>query len=52
MARNGSFEERARAEVERIKGEKVPEQERKLERMRELAEEARQLQRTSGVSRI
>jgi hypothetical protein len=44
--------ERARAEVERTKGEKGAEGERKLERMRELVEEARQLQQTSGASRI
>jgi hypothetical protein len=42
MGRKGTFEERARAEVERIKGEKAAEEERKQERMRELAEEARE----------
>ena len=42
MGRKGSFEERARAEVERIKGEKAAEAERKQARMRELAEEARE----------
>jgi hypothetical protein len=42
MGRKGTFEEQARAEVERIKGEKVAEEERKQARMRELAEEARQ----------
>jgi hypothetical protein len=42
MSRKGSFEERARAEVERIKAEKSAEEERKQARMRELAVEARQ----------
>jgi hypothetical protein len=42
MARKGSFEERARAEVERIKAEKAAEEERKEERMKELAKEARE----------
>ena len=42
MVRKGSFEEQARAEVERIKAERAAEEVRKQERMRELAEEARQ----------
>ena len=42
MTSRGTYAERARAEVERIKGEKVAEEQRKQERMRELAEEARQ----------
>jgi hypothetical protein len=42
MGRKGSFEERARAEVERIQGERVAEGERKQARIRELAEEARE----------
>ena len=42
MVRKGSFEERAHAVVERIKGDKVAEEERKQARMRELAEGARQ----------
>jgi hypothetical protein len=41
MGKKGSFEERARAEVERIKAEKSAEEERKQARMRELAEEER-----------
>jgi colicin import membrane protein len=42
MSRRDSLEERARAEVERIKAEEAAEQERKQERMRELAEQARE----------
>jgi hypothetical protein len=42
MGRKRSFEERARAEVERIKAERVAEEERKQARMRELAEDARE----------
>jgi hypothetical protein len=41
MARNQSFERRAREEVARIKGEEAAEKERKQERMRELAKEVR-----------
>jgi hypothetical protein len=40
MSRRKSFEERAREEVARIKAEEAAEEERKQERMRELAEEA------------
>jgi hypothetical protein len=42
MGRSKSFEERAREEVERIKAENAAEEERKQERMRELAKEARE----------
>jgi colicin import membrane protein len=42
MGRNGSFEKRAREEVERIKAQEAAEQERKQARMRELAEQARE----------
>jgi hypothetical protein len=42
MSRRKSFEERAREEVERIKAQEAAEEERKQERMRELADEARQ----------
>jgi hypothetical protein len=42
MGRKGSFEERARAEVERIKGEEAEKEQRLEQRMRELAEEARE----------
>jgi hypothetical protein len=42
MVRKGLFEERARAEVERIKAVQAAEEERKQERMRKLAEEARE----------
>ena len=49
MGRKGSFEERARAEVERIKGEKAAEAERKQARMRELAEEARERRETEAA---
>jgi hypothetical protein len=38
MGRKGSFEERARAEVERIKGEEAEKEQRLEQRMRELAE--------------
>jgi hypothetical protein len=41
MSRKGSFEDRARAEVERIKAEKSAEEEHKQKRMKELAEQAR-----------
>jgi hypothetical protein len=41
MGRNRSFEKRAREEVERIKAQEVAKEERKQERMRELAEQAR-----------
>ena len=41
MGRRKSFEERAREEVERIKAEEAAADERKQERMRELAEQAR-----------
>jgi hypothetical protein len=41
VSRREAFEERARAEVERIKAEKAAEEERKQARMRELAKEAR-----------
>jgi hypothetical protein len=42
MVRKGSFEERARAEVERIKIQEAENEQRLQERMRELAEEARE----------
>jgi hypothetical protein len=42
MGRKGTFEERARQEVDRIKTERAAEEERKQSRMSELAEEARQ----------
>jgi hypothetical protein len=42
MGRKGSFEERARDEVARIQQLKAAEEERKQERMRELAKEARE----------
>jgi hypothetical protein len=42
MGRNGSFEKRAREEVERIKAQEAAEEERKQARMRELAEQARE----------
>jgi hypothetical protein len=42
MGRNGTFEERAREEVERIKAQEAAEEERKQARMRELAEQARE----------
>jgi hypothetical protein len=41
MGRNRSFEKRAREEVERIKAEEAAEEERKQERLGELAEESR-----------
>lgn len=42
MSRNRSFEERAHAEVERIKAKEAEKEQRLEERMRELAEEARE----------
>ena len=42
MSRTNSFEERAREEVARIKAEEAAEDQRKQERMRELAKEARE----------
>jgi hypothetical protein len=41
MGRNGTFEERAREEVERIKAQETAEEEHKQARMRELVEQAR-----------
>ena len=42
MSSRGSFEERARAEVERIRAKEAAKEERKQERIRELAKEARE----------
>ena len=42
MSRNGSFEERAREEVERIKAQEATEVEHKQARMRALAEDPRE----------
>jgi hypothetical protein len=42
MGRKGSFEERARAEVDRTKSDRDAEEQRKQERMRELVEEDRE----------
>jgi hypothetical protein len=42
MSRRKSFEERARAEVERIKAKEAEEEERRQARLTELAEQARQ----------
>lgn len=49
MGRNGSFERRAREEVERIKAEEAAEEERKQARMRELSEQARELRETAAA---
>ena len=42
MGRNGSFEEQAREEVERIKAQEAAEEKHKQARLRALAEDARE----------